>query len=318
MAEANELRDPWLVAVWPGMGNVALLAGSYLLQQIHAQRVHEIESPELFEIDSVEVRNGVATAGRLPRNLLLEWKNPEDGRDLVVFVGEAQPNTGGYGLCEKIMEYAATRGVRKFFTFAAMATQLHPGNTPRVFAAATDGDTLGDLKGLDVEVLKGGQISGLNGVLLAAGSERGMSGTCLLGELPYFAVGVPNPRAAQAVLERFTALAGVEIDFSGLEEQAQTVDQELLQLLEKIQSGESDDDDDDDESTSDLTQQSSTDTKGAQEPQIEPRVRRKIEGLFDRAGRDRSKAVELKKELDRLGVFRQYEDRFLDLFRQAE
>jgi hypothetical protein len=33
---------------------------------------------------------------------------------------------------------------------------------------------------------------------------------------------------------------------------------------------------------------------------------------------DRSKAYELKNELDRLDVFRDYEDRFLDLFKKAE
>ena len=34
--------------------------------------------------------------------------------------------------------------------------------------------------------------------------------------------------------------------------------------------------------------------------------------------RDRAKAIELKQELDRLGVFKDYEDRFLDLFKKAK
>ncbi len=42
----------------------------------------------------------------------------------------------------------------------------------------------------------------------------------------------------------------------------------------------------------------------------------RIEGLFDQAEKDRSKAFELKQELDRLGVFKEYEDRFLDLFKK--
>jgi hypothetical protein len=43
----------------------------------------------------------------------------------------------------------------------------------------------------------------------------------------------------------------------------------------------------------------------------------RIEELFARAAKDRSKAFELKQELDRLGLFKQYEDRFLDLFKKA-
>ena len=37
--------------------------------------------------------------------------------------------------------------------------------------------------------------------------------------------------------------------------------------------------------------------------------------MFAKAREDRAKAFELKEELDRLGVFDQYEDRFLDLFK---
>jgi uncharacterized protein len=40
-----------------------------------------------------------------------------------------------------------------------------------------------------------------------------------------------------------------------------------------------------------------------------------IERLFAEASHDRAKAFELKTELDRLGAFRQYEDRFLALFK---
>jgi hypothetical protein len=40
----------------------------------------------------------------------------------------------------------------------------------------------------------------------------------------------------------------------------------------------------------------------------------RVESLFQRAKFDRSTAFELKKELERLGVFARFEDRFLDLF----
>lgn len=43
-----------------------------------------------------------------------------------------------------------------------------------------------------------------------------------------------------------------------------------------------------------------------------------IERLFEEATQDRSKAYELKRELDRLEVFADYEDRFLDLFKKPE
>ena len=52
------------------------------------------------------------------------------------------------------------------------------------------------------------------------------------------------------------------------------------------------------------------------EEQVPAVDRDRVEELFDRAEADRSRAFELKRELDRLGLFREYEDRFLDLFKR--
>jgi uncharacterized protein len=47
-------------------------------------------------------------------------------------------------------------------------------------------------------------------------------------------------------------------------------------------------------------------------------TKNRIEQMFTEARKDRGRAMRLKDELDRLGAFKQYEDRFLDLFKRAE
>jgi hypothetical protein len=59
-------------------------------------------------------------------------------------------------------------------------------------------------------------------------------------------------------------------------------------------------------------------TEAPEEEKLSARDKRRIDELFAQARLDRSKAYELKSELDRLDVFRDYEDRFLDLFKNAE
>ena len=44
----------------------------------------------------------------------------------------------------------------------------------------------------------------------------------------------------------------------------------------------------------------------------------KIEKLFRDARVDRSRAIALKRELDRWDLYKMYEDRFLDLFRDKQ
>lgn len=324
MAKKNELHDPWLVAVWPGMGSVAVFAGSYLVQELGAEPVAALSAGDFFEVQSVQVKDGIATPAPLPRNMFFEWHDPNGRHDLLIFVGEEQPSHGGYVLCQKLIDYAASRGVRRLFTFAAMATQLQLGTRPKVFAAATDPALLEEVRRSGAQVMSDGQISGLNGVLLAAGAEHGLKGICLLGEFPFFAMGVPNPRASSAVLDLFVKLTGIEIDFGKIKRQARSVEKNLRQLLEQMSqaAGESgtetgeewkSGDDQDAEDADEVDQEPS-----AADSTLDARLLRKIEALFERAARDRSKALELKQELDRLGVFPQYEDRFLDLFRKAE
>jgi hypothetical protein len=318
MAEPEQLNNPWLVAAWPGIGAVAANAGLYLVQQLGAKLVTEIPSHNLFEVQQIDVQGGIARASRLPRNMVFEWRDPRGQRDLLIFVSEAQPQHGGYGLCQKIIEYGVRRGVGHIVTFAAMATQLHPSTAPRVFGAVTQSDLLPELMEHNVEILKEGQISGLNGVLLAAGADRGLPGVCLLGELPFFAVAVPNPRASQAVLEVFSSLSDIHIDLTEIQDSAREAEGQHLELLEQLKDaareqaeneqdyGEQYGDDSDDEVADDDV------------PSIDDATRRRIEVLFERASEDRGRAFELKAMLDRYGVFEQYEDRFLDLFKKAE
>ncbi len=320
MADLSDLRDPWLLAVWPGMGNVSIAAGGYLLQKLGADYVDEMPAPEQFDVQHVEVHHGVTTTGQQPRNMLFVVRHPDpEGHDLVVFVGEAQPQHGGMELCRRIIERAMGWGVQRCFTFAAMGTQVHPSEEPRVFAAATSEALIREIEPHGVSVLDEGQISGLNGVLLAAAAERGLEGVCLLGEMPYFAAGVPNPKASHAVLEVFTQIAGLEIDLDELAEQAEQMEDRLIQLLEQL--SESSDTEESEFTVPEVAkaaQASEESTDEPEPPKLTLQQRQRIEDLFDQARRDRSKAFELKRELDRLGVFKQYEDRFLDLFRKGE
>ncbi len=319
MDDPDKLHDPWLVAAWPGMGNVAVGAGSYLVAKLGAKLVHEIPPQNFFNIQHVEVKKGVAKAGRFPRSSFFTWKNPKGTHDLLIFLGEAQPASDGYAFCHRLLDYAQQHNVKRIFTFAAMATQLHPSNNPRVFGVATNETVLQNLSTLEVEILKEGQISGLNGVLLAAGAERKIPGICLMGEIPFFAAGVPNLKASGAILEIFNALADVTLDFTELHKQAEQFDDVILQLLEKMKESARQQSDEEGFSVPDFaTDEDDDEPDEPKEPVLDDAVRKRIELLFEGAMKDRNRAFQLKEELDRLGVFAQFEDRFLDLFKKAD
>jgi uncharacterized protein len=312
MAVEIKLSSPWLVAVWPGMGHVAIQAGYHLVAKLGMHILAEFSAQEVFDVEHVEVKAGLIRMGRLPRSRFFVWKDPRELHDMVVFIGEAQPSKGRYTFCQRLIDFARQLGVERVYTFAAMATPMHPEHAARVFGAATDRESLAELKRLELEVLEDGQIGGLNGVLLGVAAEAGLHGACLLGEMPHIFHALPFPKASLAVLEAFSTIAGIQIDMSELSEQAREVEQKLGDLLEKVQEA--------------LEQQQEPDGPGDEDgPEFEPAAteegpseenREFIEKLFHQAHQNRAKAYELKRELDRLGLYREYEDRFLDLFKK--
>jgi proteasome assembly chaperone (PAC2) family protein len=302
-----ELRKPWLIAVWPGMGGVAQIAGTYLARQLGAEPVAELDPRGFFDVQSVAVKGGLVQSGGLPRSVFYAWRHPGEGRDLLLLLGERQPSAESARYSQALLEIAEKYGVERVFTFAAMATPIHPTAAPRVFAVASGAELLPELLRDGVTLLDDGEITGLNGVFIGVAASRGLPSVCLLGEFPFFAAPVPNPKASAAVLKVFSALSGVEIDLSEILADARKIEQGLSQHLEGLQRA------------AELAAPSFESPEGASEGDEGPskEVLERIERLFAQARSDRSKALELKAELDRQGLFRDYEDRFLDLFKQA-
>lgn len=305
-----DLKSPWMIAVWPGMGHVAVNAGFYLAAKLHMNVFAEFSPRDLFDVEHVEVDNGIIRPAGLPRSRLFLWKDPHEKRDLILFIGEAQPPLGKRAFCRNLIELAKKLKIERVFTFAAMATQMHPEHPSNVFVAGTNQMTLDEVALLDVKILREGTIGGLNGVLLGEAADADLHGACLLGEMPHIFAQVPFPGASLAVLKVFRELSGIQFDVEELEQQAKELGEKLGELLTKVEgqlkAAESSPDE-----AEDLEESPPPEV----EPKIPPAMERRIESLFQQAQADRSKAYELKQELDRYGIFKDYEDRFLDLFR---
>lgn len=152
----------------------------------------------------------------------------------------------------------------------------------------------------------------MNGEFLTAARERGIPAMCLLGEIPFFATSLPNPKASAAALAALRYMLGIDIPLDGLLEQARRIEGWIVKQLEGS-------------TTRGKTEgmhraiESLPDPLGGS-PSVasdHADLIQRIEVMFELALQDRDKAKELKAELDRHGLFREYEDRFLDMFRKG-
>jgi proteasome assembly chaperone (PAC2) family protein len=320
MSPPNEpLRDPWLVAAWPGMAAVGALAAQYLVQASDATPAADLAVDRWFDVGGVNVAKGVFAEPRRARTRVFTLRGREGSRrDLVVVLGEAQPAQDRWTFATDVLHQLRPLRVRRVVTFAAMATPSAPGTPSRVFAAATNASVANEVTGVGGHLLEDGEISGMNGVLIAAAAAQGLEGCCLLGEFPFLAVELASPKASAAVLGVFSALAGFPLDLGPLEQKGEDVDRRLQEALERAKAHAR-------EVAGAEEEEEGPDIPAPPEEESEPEKEgltaeqeARLDTLFTEAAQDRRKAIALKKELDRLGVFRRYEDRFLDLFKKGE
>jgi proteasome assembly chaperone (PAC2) family protein len=234
-----ELKDPYLVAAWSGMGNVAFGVVKYLRDKLEAEVFGEINLAESFRFSGVSVKDdGTVESPMLtisPSNRFYCWKNRRSGHDIILFIGEAQPSGMEYELAHKVIEVGEKFKVKRIYTAAAFALPIQISQESKVHCVATNVELIGDLKRFDLKLMTGGSISGLNGFLLGIAKEKGIEGVCLLGEMPNYLTHIEYPKASYAVLSILTKILDVNIDLGELLAVARYQEEEIKKYIKKIE-----------------------------------------------------------------------------------
>ncbi|MCM8796918.1 MAG: PAC2 family protein [Candidatus Omnitrophica bacterium] len=314
LVKKPRLRNPYLIVAWPGMGEVSFKAAYYLIEELGAEEFAYIPAEYFYYPVGIEVKDGILAVPELPQSRFYFWRNKSGKRDLIIFISNAQPDlTKAEKYAQRILEVAKTFKVKEVIGFASMPQAIDHTHEPAVWFTATSKELVEKLKSYNPQLLSAGQISGMNGLFLGIAKKEGLEGFCLLGEIPLYTIQIENPRATLAVLRIFCRIVGININLDRLMQQAQKMESEINKLLDylKVGSGEQPAPISEDEierikkSLSQLTQ-------------LPGSIKDKIEKLFQEARENISRASELKAELDKWNVYKEYEDRFLDLFRKSK
>ena len=297
-----ELTNPVMIAGWPGMGSVALGVVDYLRRKLGATKFAEIRLDPLSTIDSVMVEDGVAAIPPAPKNTFYYIKNPE----MIILEGEVQlSGQAGMALLSKILDAAVKFKVKTIYTGAAFPMPVSYKEDPEIYGAVNKKPLLDTLKKLGMKAMEGGHISGLNGLILGLARERDIDAVCLLATMPQYAISLPNPKASAAIIEALQKILNFLISLEEMDEYVKDMDERMAVIEDKVK----------DVMTMEKEVTPESPPKDKKAPGY---IMEKIEKLFKEAKKDKSKAIILKKELDRWDLYKVYEDRFLDLFRESQ
>jgi len=246
-----ELENPIMVASWPGIGNIGIIAVDTLRNMLGAEELGEIEPWDFFYPKKVLIRNGELKDLEFPSSKFYFKRTGE--KDLLFFIGEEQPSDGGrtyaegkkaYQMANLVLDVAQRFGCKRVYTSGAAVAPIHHTARPKVWAVPNTRGLISEVKTYENTILmseiegRGGQgnITGLNGLLLGVARKRGLEAICVMGEIPVYLQGfpLPYPRASKSVLEVLTAALGIEIDMDRIAGFIEQSDSQIEQLYEKF------------------------------------------------------------------------------------
>ncbi len=246
-----QLEQPDMVASWPGIGNVGVIAADTLRGQIQAETLGEIDAWEFFYPTRVLVKDGMLKELDFPGNRFYYKRTAN--KDVIFFIGEEQPASSGgayaegskaYLMGNLVLDVAQKFGCRRIYTSGAAVSLTHHTLRPRVWAVTNSNELNREVKSHENTILMGdvegsgewGSITGLNGLLLGLAKKRGFEAICLMGELPDYLsrAPFPYPRASKSVLEVLTSFMGIKIDFAALDAMAVQVDEVIEGIYKQL------------------------------------------------------------------------------------
>jgi len=182
-----------------------------------------------------------------------------------------------------------------------------------VMSCATDKTLNDELTKYDVKNITIGQISGMNGLFLAFAKTHGYRGFCLLSEIPIYTIQLENPKASAAILNALGKILNIPLDVRELKDQARAIEEQINQLVDYLKGGAS-------HAQSPISEEEIEKIRKSlsEYSKLPQSVKKKIEELFQQSKKDITKANELKRELDHWNIYKEYEDKFLDLFKKRE
>lgn len=308
-----KLKNPIVIAAWPGMGEVAYKTALFLREVLDFKMFAKMEATDFFKPAGVVIEKGILNFPSMPAGFFYYCKAKKGMRDIILFLGEAQPPLEyGQALARSVVDFAQKYKAELLFTFAAKPEAIDHKTESQVWVAATDKEIINQFVSLGAKLLSEGQISGLNGLVLGVAKSAGLQGLCLLAEIPFYTIQIENPRANISLLKIIDNYLKLRLSLNPLEERARFIEAEIDKLMSYLKGDTQTPPPLSEEDIEKIKKDLSAYTKLPQS------VREKIDSLFKEARNDISKASRLKDELDHWNVYKDYEDKFLDLFKKEQ
>lgn len=329
-----KFKNPYVICGWPGIGMIGNYVVNNIISQIKPEIFAEIDYKEYTIPHSAIVEHGVIYDLPQIQNKIYFYtrrtKNETFDENFIFFVGDIEPSL--YNMkkfATDIISFLQPLEPKIIITFSGLPSNILHTDEPSLYIAKTNQDVAEKIKNYelcDLMSLSLGVIEGINGVLLATAKEYGINGICIIAEIPFYTIDMINPKACYKILSFLRKNLLFDINFEKIQQDIISMDERIKSIFtdinEKAQTLFSQIENFPRSNKKNLYYNSLDKPTGLTLEELKKQLKfsipesakNKINELFNLASKNIDFAKQLKEELDKWGVYKEYEDRFLSLF----
>ena len=203
VSKLPKLKRPILVEGLPGIGNVGKVAVDFIIEELRAKKIYEINSYTFPHSVFINEKNLV----ELPK-IELFYKKFSNGRnDLLLLAGDVQPidEVSSYEFSEKMLDVLKKFNGKELITLGGIGLGEIP-KKPKVYCTGNSKDTIKKYKDDANEKLYGvvGPIVGVSGLLLGLATDKNIRAVSFLAETyghPMY-LGIKGAREVLRILKK--------------------------------------------------------------------------------------------------------------------
>ncbi len=216
-----KFKSPLMVCCFPSAGVVGPIAAHTVIEQFKMDEIAHLRSKFMPSA-------AVFLDGRLRHPFRIYGSKD---LDLIVVTAELPvAEEGLYAVSSALLDWASSVGVKETVVLDGIPVQGLPSERKVLFAA--EEEKIADLSKIEkMEILDKGIITGIAGSILSETLCRSMVGFALL--TPAITV-VPDPGAAQQLLEALNTLYNLEIDIKELMESSEIIRRKMEEMAQQV------------------------------------------------------------------------------------
>lgn len=323
----TKLNQPVFICSWPCAGMVGRYVVDYLISQLSVSTYAEVDLQKYVPVRNVVVENGIIYSPMYVKEKIYYTRG--ENTDFLLFFSDFVPSVNNMAqLAFDLLTFLQQVGVEYILTFTGIPANILHTDIPKVYLASTYGAKyVRNIVKQEIEKLYSGVIEGMNGIILSTAKEFAVEGICLAVEVPFYTADMYNPQCAKEILAIVERMFNFELDYNKMLQDIRLLDEhlrtmfsdinekarQLFKQMEKLggQKNKKKKEIIDNDTNTGITFE---ELKKQLKFSLPVSAKNKINELFKLASENIEYAKQLKEELDRWGVYKEYEDKFLSLF----